>query len=274
MCDLCVMNAVKDRLLSRRDLFRSASAAGAGALLGASAAPAVALGASSGQMADMTHVLDENFPTFSNKSTFHLKQRSRFEKVGFNTKEIVVNEHSGTHIDAPLHFSADGASVDEIPVERLIVPLAVIDIRAKAAENADSQLTPDDLKCWTDTHGPFPKGCCVAMNSGWAANVNTPRFRNADWGGTLHFPGFHVEAVQMLLEEGDDIAGIAVDTLSLDIGPSPDFPTHCAWLPTGRWGLECIANLDQVPHAGATLIVGAPKFKGGTGGPSRVFTLF
>ncbi len=76
----------------------------------------------------------------------------------------------------------------------------------------------------------------------------------------------------MLLEESSAI-GIAVDTLSLDHGISGTFATHYAWLPTNRWGLENIANLDSLPAVGATLIVGAPKWRGGSGGPSRVMAL-
>jgi kynurenine formamidase len=66
---------------------------------------------------------------------------------------------------------------------------------------------------------------------------------------------------------------MAVDTLSLDHGSSADFATHYAWLPQNRWGIENIANLDKVPASGTTLVVGAPKHKGGTGGPARIFAL-
>jgi kynurenine formamidase len=59
----------------------------------------------------------------------------------------------------------------------------------------------------------------------------------------------------------------------VDFGPSASFDTHYAWLPTNRWGLENIANLDQVPASGATLVVGAPKVRDASGGPSRVFAL-
>jgi kynurenine formamidase len=68
-------------------------------------------------------------------------------------------------------------------------------------------------------------------------------------------------------------AGLAVDTLSLDHGASKDFKTHYLWLPSGRWGLENVAGLDQVPPAGATLVVGAPKVKDATGGPVRLIAL-
>jgi kynurenine formamidase len=66
---------------------------------------------------------------------------------------------------------------------------------------------------------------------------------------------------------------LAVDTLSLDPGSSKDFKTHMTWLPSRRWGVENIANLDQVPPTGATLIVGAPKVQGATGAPARVIAL-
>jgi kynurenine formamidase len=148
----------------------------------------------------------------------------------------------------------------------------VIDIREKANANADAQVTPDDIKAWIAANGMLPKNCCVAMNSGWDAHVATAKFRNADDSNAMHFPGFHIEAAQMLIEDGNAI-GIAADTLSLDFGPSPDFATHYSWLPSGRWGLECVANLGAMPAAGATLIVGAPKIRGGTGGPSRVFAM-
>jgi kynurenine formamidase len=59
----------------------------------------------------------------------------------------------------------------------------------------------------------------------------------------------------------------------LDRGLSRDFPVHERWLGANRWGLECAANLGDLPPAGATLIVGAPKIAGASGGPSRVFAL-
>jgi kynurenine formamidase len=175
-------------------------------------------------------------------------------------------------MDAPLHFSENGQSVDEVPVENLVVPLAVVDIREKAASDPDAQVTPDDLTKWIAANGPLPEKCCVAMNSGWGAHVASDKFRGADAEKKMHYPGFHVEAAKMLLEQSTAV-GIAVDTLSLDHGPSADFATHYAWLPTNRWGLENIANLDAVPAKGATLVVGAPKHKGGTGGPARVIAL-
>ncbi len=171
-----------------------------------------------------------------------------------------------------MHFSADGHSVDEIPVESLVCALVKVDIAARAAEDADTTVTPDDLKAWIAAHGDIPEGACVAMDSGWSAKIGSDGFRNADGDGVMHFPGFHVEAAQMLVEETGARA-IATDTLSLDPGNSASFDAHYAWLPTNRYGIENLANLGNVPASGATLIVGAPKHARGTGGPARVFAM-
>ena len=220
----------------------------------------------------MTHVYDESFPTYFGAPGIARSQVYNFAEHGFNLLELTVNEHTGTHIDAPLHFSEDGASVDEIPVSDLVLPLCVIHIHERAAEDADAQVTPDDLRAWIDANGPIPDRACVAMHSGWESRADGDGFRNADADGVMHFPGFHVEAAQMLLEE-TSAAAIAVDTLSLDYGPSADFATHYAWLPAGRYGIEGVRNLAQVPAAGATLVVGAPTHRGGTGGPARLIAL-
>jgi kynurenine formamidase len=257
-------------MLSRRDLLRAAPAAMLAATAPGALTPALAQGAK--KIEDLTHELHHDFPTYFGVPGITLTQKFNFKDNGFNLFELSLNEHTGTHMDAPLHFSADGQSVAEVPVENLSAPLAIVDIREKAAANADAQVTPDDLKAWISANGPFPERCCVAMNSGWDAHVDTPKFRGADSEGVQHYPGFHVEATQMLLEETTAV-GIAVDTLSLDHGMSKDFVTHYAWLPTNRWGLENVANLGRLPATGATIMVGAPKWRGGSGGPCRVVAL-
>ena len=274
MCDICVMNAVKTKMLSRRNFFKSAAGGALAAAAGTGlAGPAQAAGMTMGMKpADMTHTYDENFPTYFGVPGISKEQKFNFADNGFNLFELTINEHTGTHIDAPLHFSADGNSVDEIPVEHLVAPLCVIDIKARAAQDPDAQVTPDDIKAWIAANGDIPAGACVAMNSGWDKHVNSDKFRGADAEGKMHFPGFHIEATKMLMEE-TGAASMAVDTLSLDFGLSADFATHYAWLPSGRFGIENIANLDAVPAAGATLVIGAPKHRGGSGGPARIIAL-
>ena len=271
MCDPIVINSVKEKMLSRRSFFKGGAAFATGAaLMPATTTPAMAAGHS--RVIDLTHTFSETFPTWGGAPGLARDQAFKFAESGFNLFNLTVNEHAGTHVDAPLHFSADGASIDEVPVGDLVCPLCVFDIAARAAEDPDAMLTPEDVKAWMATHGEIPDGACVAMYSGWGTKTGGDGFRNADADGVMHFPGVHVETAQMLLEE-TGAKSIGVDTLSIDFGPSQDFATHYAWLPQNRYAIECLAMLDQVPPTGATLVVGAPKTAGGTGGQARIFAM-
>jgi kynurenine formamidase len=272
---MCVPGCLETmgRRLGRRQLLGGAGlalAAGAASVLPPRARAAEPRSFS--RVVDLTHAMGPDFPTYDGGSNLGMETIVTLAKDGYNMYRWLLVEHTGTHMDAPIHFGDGVQSADQIPIEHLVVPLAVVDIRAKAQENADAELTPDDLQAFEAEHGPIPVGGCVAMLSSWDTRARGPEFRNADGDGVMHFPGFHVEAAQYLMEERNAV-GIAVDTLSLDYGKSPDFATHYAWLPTNRWGLEAVANLAELPPTGATLVVGGPKIKGATGGPSRVLAL-
>ncbi len=224
-----------------------------------------------GKVVDLTHTLAPDFPTYFGTPGLELEALFTFADDGFNILSWALNEHTGTHMDAPFHFSEEN-SADLIPVENLIGPLAVIDIRAKAEADPDAELTVEDLQIWEGENGQIPPGAIVAMNSGWDAHVATDKFRNADDDEVMHFPGFHLDTVDLLLTERD-VKGIMVDTLSLDYGPSADFAVHYKWLPANKWGIENVANLGELPPLGATVFVGGPKIAGASGGPSRVIAL-
>jgi kynurenine formamidase len=265
-CEQAVRHA-----LSRRGFFKGAGAAAAFAATAVTPQPAVARTFT--RPIDLTHTMSPSFPTFFGTPGIEMQRQFSLKKDGFNLYWWRVIEHAGTHMDAPIHFSEEGVTVDKIAVKDLVVPLAVIDVSAKAAQNPDYMLAVDDLAVWERRNGRMPDGCCVAMNSGWAKYANDEsKFTGRDVNGGLHFPGFSAEAAQWLMKERR-VTGIAVDTMSLDNGASKDFKVHYSWLPSGRWGLENVANLEQVPANGATLVVGIPKVKDATGGPTRLMAL-
>jgi len=270
MCTACLMNEIKSNMLGRRELLLGAAAAGT--VASAAAAPTPVLAQGFNRIHDLTHVTTPDFPTFSGKKQYSLSPVLTWAKNKVNRNQIQIDEHTGTHIDAPFHFSEDGKTVEQIDINELVVNLCVVDIRAKAQDDADAQVTPEDLKEWIASNGDIPENSCVAMLSGWESRIGGDGYRNIGADDKRHFPGFHVDAARMLMEESGTV-GIAVDTLSLDHGASPDFATHYAWLPSGRWGLECVANLADMPSVGATMIAAAPKLEGATGGPTRVLAL-
>jgi kynurenine formamidase len=255
------------RALTRRGFFTGAAAASAFV-----ATPAQAQRGFT-KVIDLTHTLSPAFPTFFGVPGIEIERRYTLKKDGANVNWWHVLEHAGTHMDAPIHYAESGAAVEAIPAEQLVVPLAVVDVSAQAARNADYALSRGDLMEWEERHGPLPDGCCVAMHSGWARYANdAAKYAGKDAAGAFHFPGIHRDSAEWLIQERR-VIGLAVDTLSLDPGPSKDFRTHAIWLPTGRWGVENIANLEQVPPTGATLIAGVPKVQGATGAPARILAL-
>lgn len=266
---------------TRRGLLKKGFTFGMGALAAASTASATrpVFAATPApmnfdKMVDLSHALYEGFPTFSGDKWFTVENIVNFKKDKVNLNRWTLMEHTGTHMDAPIHFSADGMTADMIPLTDLLVPAAVINISTRAASNPDTSLTPDDVKAWEAKNGPLPEGCCVIMNSGWHKLVGDPKFTGKDAEGKNHTPGFHAETAQMLIKERK-VKGIGVDTLSLDTGlnSSGAFPVHYAWLGSGRWGFEAIANLDAFPEKGGHILLGVPKVKGATGGPTRIIGL-
>jgi kynurenine formamidase len=266
---MCVpgCRAATERAISRRGLLAGAAASTFVCTPAQASAPR-----SFTRVVDLTHTLSPAFPTFFGTPGIALERRYRLKRDGANVGWWHVLEHAGTHVDAPWHYSDAGATAEKLEVDQLVVPLAVVDVSVKAARDADYQLSRSDLADWEATHGRLPENGCVAMHAGWAQHLGSARFSGKDAAGTMHFPGIHPDAASFLISERR-IAGLAVDTLSLDHGRSVDFRTHRLWLPSGRWGIENIASLDQVPASGATLVVGLPKVKGASGGPARILAL-
>jgi kynurenine formamidase len=272
MCVPGCQEAVRDAL-TRRGFFKGAAAAGfaATAVAPAAAAPAPAPRRFKTAV-DLTHTMSPDFPTFFGVPGIELQKQFDFKKDGFNLNWWRIIEHAGTHIDAPIHFSESGDTVEKLAVETLVAPLAVVDVRPHAAKNPDYLVSRQDLADWEKKYRKLPERCCVAMLSGWAQHVGDGAKYTGTVDGTFHFPGFSAAAAEWLMKDRS-VVGLASDTLSLDHGPSKDFKVHRLWLPSGRWGLENVANLDKVPAAGATLVVGAAKVRNATGGPARLIAL-
>ena len=224
---------------------------------------------------DLTHALGADTPSYeaTEKPAFQARTLFTVEKNGYFLREITMSEHLGTHIDAPAHFAKGLWTVDQIPAERLIAPLAVIDVRQQVAGNADYQISVDDLGAWEKAHGQIPQGAVVIARTGWETRWKSAQnYRNADAKGVLHFPGYSQEAARFLVE-GRNAIGLGIDTLSIDYGPSKDYPVHKYTLSHSLYHLENVGHLDQVPASGATVVVAPIKLEGGSGGPVRILAL-
>ncbi len=219
---------------------------------------------------DLTQPLSPRTPTFPPHPPLRVIETANHAADGYATRSLELAEHTGTHIDAPLHFAADGAGAHELPIGELVAPLAVIDVDGLRAP--DIRVEVEDLERWEQRNGPLLPGSVVVMRSGWAARADDSRaYLNPDASGIPRFPGWDVDALRALADR--DAIAIGVDTLSLDPGVETDFPAHRCWLGSGRWGIENLTNLGRLPEKGGVLVVGALRLHNGTGAPARVLAL-
>ena len=275
MCAPSLISTVHEELSRRHFLGVLGGAVAAASVTGAAQPSAKPLRLAKGfrDTFDLTHTLSSRTPVYPAFRSMQFVEKFTIAKDGFGCGELTFNEHTGTHMDAPAHFVANGTTADRLPADRFFAPLAVISIAARAATDADALMTVDDVLAWEKRHGRLPRGAFVAMHAGWDARIDdAARFLNQDAKGTMHAPGFSEEVARFLVQERD-IVGAGVDTLSLDKAEAQKFVAHLALLAAGKYGVELIANLGRVPAAGATIIVGAPKHEGASGGPARVFAV-
>jgi kynurenine formamidase len=238
------------------------------------AAPAAAAAPPLSQrIVDLGHALGpDNPPWPGDAHPFEAIPNASFEKDGYFTRKFTSLEHFGTHLDAPAHFVKGGWTVDQIPVDHLYGPAVVLDAREESARDADYRLTPEKVAQWEVRHGRIPRGAIVLLRTGWAARwPDVKRYRNMDASGTMHFPGYSVEAVKLLINRG--AAGLCIDTLSVDYGASKDFAVHHLSHGASLFHVENLADLSAVPEAGDYVVVAPINLEGGSGGPARVFAL-
>jgi kynurenine formamidase len=225
------------------------------------------------RIVDLSYAINDKLVAWpGDERVFEAKVNATVEKDGYYTRSFWMLEHYGTHLDAPVHFPPGKMTVDQIPADKLLGPAVVIDVQAESVKDADYRLTVERIARWEKEHGKIPQGSIVLLRTGWASRwPNSEKYRNQDAQGKMHFPGFSLEAAKLLMERR--VNGLGCDTLSIDYGASGDFPVHHAVLGVGLYQLENLANLGELPEAGAFLIVAPIKLEGGSGGPARVFAL-
>ena len=188
-------------------------------------------------------------------------------------RRIQTSVSANTSIDAPAHLLQGMWTVDQIPPERLVAPLAVIDVTEEVRRNPDYELSVEDIAQWEQIHGEIPAGAVVLARTGWSGRWFSPRdYRNADKNGVLHYPGYSKDAARFLVE-GRMALGLGIDTLSVDAGSSRTMAVHQYTLAHSVYHLENVANLDRVPDAGAVVMVAPMKLEGEVDGPVRILAL-
>jgi kynurenine formamidase len=232
------------------------------------------------RVVDLSHSFDEQtlyWPT--SRNGFELQQIAHGYTPGgyyYATNSFCTPEHGGTHLDAPMHFGEGKQTAAEVPVERLIAPAVVIDVRAKAAADPDYRLTPDDVAAFERAHGVIAKGSIALLWTGWEARwPDRKAYFGDDTPGkadNLHFPSYGEAAARFLIEQRG-VHAIGVDTASIDYGPSTAFEVHRVAAAHDVAGIENLRGLAEVPATGAWVVALPLKIAGGSGSPLRAVAL-
>lgn len=231
-----------------------------------------------GKIVDLSYAFDEETIFWPTEKGFRLEKGPEgMTERGYyySANRFCSAEHGGTHIDAPIHFFQARHAVDAIPVQQLVGSGVVVDVSAKCAGNASYQVQQEDLLDWERQHGSRLDRKIVLLRTGFG------RFwpKRASYLGTdelgpqavasLRFPGLHPEAARWLVEQRA-VRLVGIDTASIDHGPSTHFETHVVLCEKNVPILENVANLNQLPEQGFTIVALPMKIRGGSGGPVRI----
>ncbi len=234
-----------------------------------------------GQWIDLTHEFSKEaiyWPTaepFKKTTVFSGHTEAGFYYTAYN---FSAAEHGGTHIDAPIHFSENRNTVDQITIEQLIGPGVVIRITEKAEENRNYQFSVKDILDWEKRHGIIAENSILLIDTGsskfWPDKKKYMGTIERCQEGVekLKFPGIHPDAAKFLVENRK-IKAVGLDTPSIDFGGSTLYEAHQILFEKNIPGFENVANLDQLPSKGFMIIALPMKIKGGSGGPLRIVAL-
>ena len=236
----------------------------------------------SGKIVDLTHPFDESTVYWPTAQGFKLD--TDFEGMTdkgyfYSAYRYSAAEHGGTHLDSPVHFAKDRYTVDQIPLQQLMGAAVVIDVTKQAGANADYQVSVADFQEWEKRNGRIPQGTIVFLRTGFGKHYpDRKKYLGTDERGDaavakLHFPGLDPAAARWLTQNRS-IKAIGLDTASIDYGQSTLFESHRILFEKNIPAFENVANLDQLPAKGFSVIALPMKIKGGSGGPLRIVALF
>jgi kynurenine formamidase len=233
-----------------------------------------------GPVVDLSHIYDDKTIFWPTAAPFTLKTvADGVTPAGFYyaANSFTMDEHGGTHLDAPRHFASGRWTVDEIPIERFIGPAVVVDVTTEAQQNPDYQITADDLLAWERDHGAIPPDAMLLFRTGFSARWPDPRryLGTAERGpgavASLHFPGVRPDAARWLVERRPRAVGI--DTASIDYGQSTLFESHRILFDRNIPAFENLTALERLPATGAIVAALPMKIGRGSGAPLRAIAI-
>lgn len=209
---------------------------------------------------DLTQQIETGMQLFPLHSPTHVVPWAPRERYGWTTNALFLNEHAGTHLDAPFHFVEGGATIEQIDLAQLTGPALAIDLSVCWPKGWITA----ELIAEATAETPLDAGDALLIRTGAEDVLGQPAY-------LTDYPGLTEEAAQMLVERGVRLVG--TDAPSIDQAEAAGFPAHHQLLPGGTLVVENAANLAELISVAAgtrfTLHTFPLKIGGGTGSPIR-----
>ncbi len=209
---------------------------------------------------DLTLEISTTLPSFPGTPRPQFIPWANKRTDGYNLELLMLSSHSGTHLDAPIHFVDRGLVINKIPLKRLVTNAMLCKI--KKGEN--ESITRKDILEFEAKNGKIQSSKSIIFATGWSKNISRKDYFAKN-------PGLTLDAAKYLSEKRVNLVGI--DSPSIDLGKNSDFPVHHILLKSGVLILENLYNLDKIRNTGFNLIVLPLKLKGATGSPVRAIAI-
>ncbi|HXW13502.1 MAG TPA: class II aldolase/adducin family protein [Terriglobia bacterium] len=211
------------------------------------------------RIVDLTALLNERIQCYPTDPSFSKSWHTHFDEHGVYVSKLEMGAHSGTHVDAPLHFLGDGfPDVAEIPLQRVIGECTALERLKGPGED----LTVADL-----VGADILPGDIVLFRTGWDKRSGSPAFFEGEW------PGLQPALVEELIRRGVKAVGGDIASADSPAGIAAGAPAHKL---AGRAGLpifEALVNLDQVTGKRFHFLGLPLKLEGGEASPIRAVAL-
>jgi kynurenine formamidase len=217
------------------------------------------------RLVDLTRALADGIPTHPVHPKYY---QMRWCVIGdpAEVNQLLLSEHTGTHIDAPSHFVPSGAArkhIHELPLDGFHG--RSLRVTMGPFESTNATVTARDLREWEDAHTAIKSGDVVLMDFQWGS-----RWKTGPAGESFldRWPGLSADAAAYLADKRVKMVG--TDCISLDPGDGGGgkMAAHYTLLPEGILILENVANLQSLPLQSYFMALPL-NIEGGTGSPVR-----
>ena len=210
---------------------------------------------------DLTLEISNKIPIFPGSPSPQFLQWSTIKDDKYNLELLFLSSHTGTHLDAPYHFTENGVKIHQIPITRLIGKTLLIKIK----KLKNQEITKKDLLEFERKHGKIKERASIIFFTDWQKNSKKKFFFTNN-------PGLSRSASKYLISKKINLVGI--DSPSIDLGKDPFFSAHKILSENNILIVENLTNLEKIPSTTFDFIILPLKIKDATGSPVRAIAIY